>query len=355
MIGNKKNFTLVDQIVRQPQKFDLMQSISLLEKEAVNKGFAPLGINDGRPVSVRFSGKVSLSFEASDLTMVKTDLKKNHAYLVQSPFMVLVGTGGAMPEPFTELVMLRNSVKDFSTSEFLDIFHNKFLTLFYLARKKRFPGLSWESPDRSIVAKASNFLASLGREKKNSRKEEDINWVKHTGLLCGIPRSMAGLLSLLKDRFDLKKIDGDQFVGCWHSLEPENISRLDKSKQASILGKSAVLGKKFWDQTAGIKLSISNLSWDSLQDFLPGGSNFLTMKKIIHRYLSRDLRVEILLEARKSEIKTLQLSHKNSNKLGFTTWIRSKKTRNFQAVKFQFDISDINQNYFFENKNGEVF
>ena len=55
MVGNKKNFSLVDQIVREPQKFDLMQSISLLEKEAVNKGFAPLGINDGRPVSVRFS------------------------------------------------------------------------------------------------------------------------------------------------------------------------------------------------------------------------------------------------------------------------------------------------------------
>ena len=78
MVGNKKNFTLVDQIVREPQKFDLMQSITLLEKEAVNKGFAPLGINDGRPMAVRFSGKVSLSFEASDLTMVEVNSKKNY-------------------------------------------------------------------------------------------------------------------------------------------------------------------------------------------------------------------------------------------------------------------------------------
>ena len=355
MIENSKNMSLVDQIIREPEKFDLMQSISLLEKDAVNNGFSPLGVNDSRSMSIRFSGKVSLSFEASDLTMVKTGTKKNYAYLVQSPFMVLVGTGGAMPEPFTEMVMLRNSVKDFSTSEFLDIFHNKFLTLFFLARKKRFPGLSWESPDKSIIAKASNHLASLGREKEELRRTEDINWVKHTGLLCGVPRSMAGLLSLLKDRFNLKKINGDQFVGCWHRLEPENISKLENTKQVPILGKSAVLGNKFWDQTAGIRLSMSNLYWDSFQSFLPGGSNFLPMKKIIQRYLSRDIKVEVSLEANENEIKTLQFSHKSSNRLGLNSWISSDATRNFTAVKFQFDVSNSNTNKFFHINNGEIF
>ena len=86
--------------------------------------------------------------------------------------MVLLGTGGAMPEPFTELVMYRNSIKDFSTSEFLDIFHHKFLSLFYLARKKRYQGLSWESPDKSIVAKVSNLLGALGREKKKKPRKK---------------------------------------------------------------------------------------------------------------------------------------------------------------------------------------
>jgi type VI secretion system protein ImpH len=256
--------------------------------------------------------------------------------------MVLVGTGVALPDPFTEFVIYRNSFKDFSTSEFLDIFHNKFLTFFYLSRKKRFSGLSWESPDKSIVAKASNLLGSLGRERKNQNKKEEVNWVRHTGLLCGIPRSMEGLLSLLKDRFSFEQIDGDQFVGCWYKLEAENIFKLGNSKKAPVLGKNAVLGNKFWDQTAGIRLSIKNLSWASLQNFLPGGRDFLPMKKIIQRYLSRDIRVEILLTPQKDQIKNLKLSLASDNRLGLSSWIRPNETQNFQEVKLQFDVSNVN-------------
>mgnify|MGYP001394131318 CR=1 FL=1 len=260
-MSNKKNLSLVDKIIKNPQSFDLMQSISLLERDAVEKGFSPVGIKDSRRESIRFKGKISLSFEASDLTSVERSKFKSHFYDVQSPIMVLLGTSGAMPEPFTELVMYRNSIKDFATSEFMDIFHNKFLALFYLARKKRFPGLSWESPDKSIIAKASNLLGSLGREKKNNKNKGEVHWIRHTGILSGIPRSMAGLLSILKDRFKFEEIYGEQFVGCWYELEYRDICKLDGYVENSILGKNVVLGKKIWDQTAGIRISIKNISY----------------------------------------------------------------------------------------------
>ena len=106
MVENKKNMSLVDQIIREPEKFDLMQSISLLEKEAVNNGFSPLGVNDSRSKSVRFSGKISLSFEASDLTMVKTASKKNYAYLIVK--IVQEWTRTTNPEIFS-LILYRLS------------------------------------------------------------------------------------------------------------------------------------------------------------------------------------------------------------------------------------------------------
>ena len=338
---NVKNNSLVDQIIENPQSFDLMQSISILERKAVRDGFSEVGIKDNRPEGIRFSGKISLIFEASDLTSVERRSDKCIAYAVQSPIMVLLGTGGAMPEPFTELVMYRNSIKDFSTSEFLDIFHNKFLSLFYLARKKRYQGLSWESGDKSIVARASNLLGALGREKEKKEKG-DVDWIRHVGLLCGIPRSMVGLLSILKDRFGFEQIDGQQFIGCWYELRPEDTCVLDSSSQGPVLSKNAVLGKKIWDQTAGIKLSITNLSWSTLKKFLPGGQDFLPMKKIIQRYLSRDIRVQILLKPKRDQIKNLKLSKSSECILGFTSWIKPNQTQNFEGVKFQFDASNIN-------------
>lgn len=340
-MNNKKNVSLIDQVIENPQVFDLMQSISLLERDAVSNGFSQLGNKDGRPEAIRFSGKISLSFEASDLTSVKNSLEKSHAYKVQSPIMVLLGTGGAMPEPFAELVMYRNSIKDFSTSEFLDIFHNKFLTLFYLARKKRFPGLSWESPDKSIVAKASNLLGALGREKKGNKKKDEAHWIRHAGLLCGVPRSMSGLLSILKDRFGFENINGEQFIGCWYELESQNTCRLDNSIHAPVLGRNAVLGNKIWDQTACIKLSIKNLSWSSLQSFLPEGKKLLPMKKIIQKYLSKETRVQLSFVPRNKEIKNLRLSQESDNYLGFSSWIKSNQTQNFQEVNLQFNTSHV--------------
>ncbi len=341
-MSNLTKSSLVDQIIENPQSFDLMQSISLLERDAVSNGFSQVGVKDNRPEAIRFSGKTSLIFEASDLSLVKRGSGKGSAYLVQSPLMVLLGTGGAMPEPFTELVMYRNSIKDFSTSEFLDIFHHKFLSLFYLARKKRYQGLSWESPDKSIVAKVSNLLGALGREKKRNQEKREVHWIRHVGLLCGVPRSMVGLLSILKDRFGFEAIDGEQFVGCWYKLESEDICLLDNSSRAPVLGKNAVLGKKIWDQTAGIKLSIENLSWNSLKNFSPGGKDFLPMKKIIQSYLSRDIRIQILLKPKKSQIKNLKISKKSDNFLGFSSWLKTTQTQNFNEVKFYFDTSHVN-------------
>ncbi len=341
-MSNLTNTSLIDQIIEDPQSFDLMQSISLLERNAVSNGFSQVGVKDNRAEAIRFSGKISLIFEASDLSLVKRDSVNGSAYLVQSPIMVLLGTGGAMPEPFTELVMYRNSIKDYSTSEFLDIFHHKFLSLFYLARKKRYQGLNWESADKSIVAKASNLLGSLGRGKKRNQEKGEVHWIRHVGLLCGVPRSMVGLLSLLKDRFGFDEIDGEQFVGCWYKLEPEDISVLDKSLKAPILGKNAVLGKKIWDQTAGIKLSIKNLSWNAVKKFSPGGEEYLPMKKIIQRYLSRDIRVQVSLKPKKSQIKNLKISNNSDNFLGFSSWIKPSKTQSFQDTKFQFDTSHVN-------------
>ena len=61
---------LVAQLLRQPQGYDLFQAISLLERDAIADGHAPIGDSSG-PEAVRLSSHVSLGFEASDVKGVR--------------------------------------------------------------------------------------------------------------------------------------------------------------------------------------------------------------------------------------------------------------------------------------------
>ena len=149
------------------------------------------------------------------------------------------------------------------------------------------------------------------------------------------------MIKILRDRYKFEKIYGNQFIGCWYDLDKQDICRLDNSKDTIILGDNFVLGKKFWDQTGGIKLTIKNLSWARFNDFLPFGNEFLPMKRIIQRYLSSDIRVQISMSPIRNEIKNFELSSRSETRLGFSSWLKPRKTKIFQEVKFQFDTSHV--------------
>ena len=65
------------------------------------------------------------------------------------------------------------------------------------------------------------------------------------------------------------------------------------------------------------------------------------MKRIIQRYLSSDIRVQISMSPIRNEIKNFELSSRSKTRLGFSSWLKPGKTKIFQEVKFQFDTSHV--------------
>jgi type VI secretion system protein ImpH len=311
---------LVERLVAQPQGFNLFQAISLLERSRPDR--APVGVGGGRGESVRLGSIVSLGFQASDVGKVSVADDPAEAARLWTSVLSLAGAHGPLPLPFTELVLERSAARDHATADFLDIFNHRFLSFLYRSRKKHHMGLNWASAQSSTMAACLDSVSALGLKAGVRAPNGEVTWLRHAGLLGGAPRSMTGLLAMLSDRLGLRA-SGAQFCGAWRDLETREVATLSTraGRRPPRLGRSAVLGKRVWDQSANINVTLSGLSLPRLRRLLRGGEEYALLKWMIRRYLQQDMGVEMVLHLDHKEAPPTVLTQKQPMRLGWTSWI----------------------------------
>jgi len=316
---------LVEKLVAQPQGFNLFQAISLLERSRPD--LAPVGMGGGRQESVRLGSIVSLGFQASDVGKVALPQQPGEPASLWTAVLSLAGAQGPLPLPFTELVLERSAARDHATADFLDIFNQRFLAFLYRSRKKHHMGLNWASAQSSAMAACLDSVSALGLKAGVRAPKGEVAWIRHAGLLGGAPRSMTGLLAMLSDRLGLRA-SGAQFCGMWRNLERRDVATLSTraGRKAPRLGRSAVLGKRVWDQSASIRIALSGLSLPRLRRLLRGGEEYELLRWMIRRYLQQDLGVELVLHLDSRETQPSMLSRKEPMRLGWTSWIVGSRT-----------------------------
>jgi type VI secretion system protein ImpH len=335
---------LVTELVRKPQGFNLFQAISLLERASAH--LEAVGRGSGHGESVRLSSIVSLGFQASDVSRVSASLDKDRGYVLATAVMSLAGAQGPLPVPFTEMVLQRTAARDHATADFLDIFNHRFLAFLYRSRKKHHMGLNWKSPQSSPLAACLDALSSLGLHTglghSLSVASREGVWLRHAGLLGGAPRSMTGLLAMLSDRLGWG-VKGAQFCGAWRNLEPGDLTHLGRTAthRAPRLGRSLVLGKRVWDQSAGIVLEFSNLTLSRLRRLLPGGDDCNQVHWMTRRYLQQDLDIDMVLHVAVRDIPLTVLGSHQPLQLGLTSWLVSGTTRVGALPPVRFKLNEV--------------
>ncbi|WP_158936206.1 type VI secretion system baseplate subunit TssG [Burkholderia sp. S171] len=338
---------LIARLIANPQGFDLFQAISLLERAVPHA--RPLGRGNGAGEGVRLSGFVSLTFEPSDVRSVRRgelpkrqsvrDANEAHehephdashapsaayaqrpAYTLSTPVLTLAGANGPLPMPFTELVLEGRAQRDSATADLLDIFNHRFLCFLYRSRKKHAPGLNWRSPHSSALAICLDALSNLGLHGAMRGPHDERLWLRHAGLLSAAPRSMTGLLALLSDRLGMP-VRGVQFVGGWREIDKTDSMRLARvGSRAPRLGGQSMLGRRAWDQAAGIRIEFADLSRKRFAALLPGGSDHALAQWLIHCYVQQDFDVEFVLKLAPQRV-TCALGGVNAARLGWTSWV----------------------------------
>jgi len=274
---------------------------------------------------VRFTSKVSLEFPAGDIDEIAAPDTPGEPADMAVNIMGLAGALGPLPAAYTELILERARKKDTALRDFLDIFNHRLIALLYRVRKISRIGFDFASPQHSNVARYLYSLMGLGTAGLQQRMQvPDRALLFYTAHFARQGRSMAGLESLLADYFGIA-IKGRQFRGQWHRIADDQITMLGISGQNQILGDTATIGTRVWDQQGKFELRVGPLSAEELLFFLPDGTAFAPLCELTRFYVGTGLDFEIVLIARKGDIPTADLGGTMGPRLGWTSWLGTRE------------------------------
>jgi type VI secretion system protein ImpH len=92
------------------------------------------------------------------------------------------------------------------------------------------------------------------------------------------------------------------------------------------LGRTAVLGSRFWDQQARFRLCIGPIGRGLFGRLLPSGSEFRVVVQLARFFVGPDLDFDVQLVLRRDEVPRCRLGDRTPEapRLGWSTWLGTR-------------------------------
>lgn len=322
-------------------EFSFFKAVELLEKFAPGKKKLGQTLEPGKE-SVRFSVKPGLAFPAGDISDLKKNSPKDRAEM-EVAFMGLIGPSGLLPNWYNELALEREKNKDHGLVDFLNIFHHRLISLFYLAWKKhRFP----ENYSPGAGDRLSRYLLSLsglgtsGMVGMLGLPRESLSF--YTGLLS-LPVASAASIESVIEYFSGAKTRVDQFVERDVPFEDADLTRLGAAN--ATLGEDAVCGSRVKECQSKFRVNMGPTGFQAYKRFMPSGDLLRPVFSLIRYMVGIEFEFEIRVFLKKKEVPTCILGQKSPEAafLGWTTWAFSPGCSFSEHPYITFQESDLQQ------------
>lgn len=324
---------LTNRLRAEPYRFRFTQAVRLLALAAREAG---VELRDDLPPGLRFTTPATLSFPPSEvmellpreLSDADAEALADDALGMRVAFLGLTGPSGALPVPYTELLIeRRNHYRDESAHAFFDIFSHRAIALFYAASQKyRFHApieLGREDGfSRNLLDLAGVGLQSLrNRMVKHGYGIPDRFLMYYAGLLAQKPISANALVNLVHGFFKVP-VELEQFVGSWIVLGDEDQSRIGEG--ACVLGQSAVSGARQFDRQTKLALCLGPLPRERFAEFLPGQAGALALSELVKFCVGHALAVDVALVLKREDIPVPKLAPDAGLRLGYNAWLQTQ-------------------------------
>lgn len=327
--------SLRDRLFEEFYSFSFYKAVHLLEtvfsqRESLGQTFAP------REEAVRFVVKPGFTFPPSDISKLRAPDEEGPVAM-EVPFMGLIGPAGVLPYWVNELAVERLREKDSSLTAFLDIFHHRLISLFYLAWKKhRFPeNYLPEAKDR--LSRCLLNLMGLGTpgqvERLGAPPESLIFW---SGTLSRPIPCAAGMEATV-EYFTDSSVQVEQFIDRTIPVEPEDQTRLGAANGR--LGLDAVCGSQAWESQTKFRVNLGPLGYAAFTRFMPVGDMLQPIFSLIRYMVGIEYEFEIGVILKREEVPACVLgaATPTSPRLGWSTWVKTPEVlhRDNPRVIFQ--------------------
>ena len=304
-------------------RFTFFQAIAIIERQFADK--KPLG-EALRPIDepLRFSVRPGFSFPPSDITGLRFDEEESRVYM-DVAFMGLVGPSGILPRWYNELAMERIRSKDLSLTDFLDLFHHRLNTLFYLAWKKSQITVNYHPGGTDRFSRYFRSMIGLGTDRGNSLSGLGIESLLYfSGLLSRQVPSSAAIESALS-HYSGQKAVVQQFIERAIALPPEDLTKIGMANAE--LGVTALCGSQVWENMSKFRIELGPMDSAVFGKFLPGGGTLRSMFALVRFMVGIEYEFEIRLILKRDQIAPCSLGGVGSEfspMLGWSTWIKAQ-------------------------------
>ncbi len=329
---------LKDRLFEEHYKFSFFKAVSLLETLSPRK--KPLGQTlEPEREAVHFTVKPSLAFPGSDISKLEQQADDVPAQM-EVTFMGLTGPAGVMPHWYTELVFERIWKKDRSLAGFLDIFHHRLISLFYLAWKKYRFEASYLADARDRLSHCLLSLAGLGTPGLIERiglPAESLAY--YSGLLSrSIPSALA--IESAVEYFAGTDVNIEQFIERMLSISPEDLTRLGAAN--SRLGVDAVCGSYIRECTTKFRVNLGPVGYETFLRFLPTGDLLPRIFALVRCMVGIEFEFDITVFLNRDEVPPCILGQDGpaAPRLGWSTWVKSPNVAHGEDPAITFEEQD---------------
>ena len=307
------------ELAAAPYRYDFYQTLRQLECLHPDK---PRWGQALRPIDepVRLGQDPDLAFAPAPLASFEAQAGKIPRLQVR--LFGLLGPNGPLPIHLTEYTRerLRNA-NDPTLSRFLDLFHHRFLALFYRAWAQAQPHVNRDRPDSDRFAGyVGAFFGLMPPTFRHRDVLPDVAKFFHAGALIRHVRNSEGLTVILRHFFAVP-VRIEEFVGHWMLLGPRERTLL--SREGATLGAGAVVGRRVWDCQHKFRIRLGPLTLAQYESFLPGGTLIRKLVDWVRLYLSFELDWDVRLILDQYEVPALTLGGRG--RLGWTTWLGTRQ------------------------------
>lgn len=308
--------------MKPPWKYDLfmlLRWIDAKQKKAPRFGMAT------RPGEecVRLGQRASLQFAPANIDSISVN--ENGRLVVEQRGFGLFGPNGPLPIHLTEYVIERTeNYRDRSLSAFADVFHHRFLLLFYRAWAHVQPTVSMDRPADNRFADYVASLVGYGDGGLRNRDAvPDSAKLFNAGHFARQSRNPEGLISVLKSFFGCRFLLEERRFH-WLRLHADDCTSLGDGNIQARLGLGAICGVTVPDRHGRFRLRAGPLDLESYEQFLPVGTRYRQVRDWIRNYVGFEFAWDLCLVLKAEEVPPTSLG--GATRLGWTTWLGTRVT-----------------------------